>query len=183
MGKQINYYMEFNDFRQLVQYALDIGCMIGKQENAQIVCSNSIDIVMPDYKKYFFYLPEAEKVLIQLQDDKQQIGGYNQSGNVVIEANFSRIWHDRKEISRGRLFLNTGYYDAQGKWIECPKCMKKIYEQLKRKVKKIAPYTEMTDFMTDYSSEEYKQIEWRHKEYITSELLELHVNSGYKLIA
>lgn len=23
MGKQINYYMEFNDFRQLVQYALD----------------------------------------------------------------------------------------------------------------------------------------------------------------
>ena len=41
----------------------------------------------------------------------------------------------------------------------------------------------MTDFITDYSSEEYKQIEWRHKEYITHELLELHVNNRYKLIA
>ena len=83
MGKQINYYMEFNDFRQLAQYALDIGCMVGKQENGKIVSSNSVDIVQPDYKKYFFYLPETEKVLIQLQDDKQQIGGYNKSGNVV----------------------------------------------------------------------------------------------------
>ena len=183
MGKQINYYMEFNDFRQLAQYALDIGCMVGKQENGKIVSSNSVDIVQPDYKKYFFYLPETEKVLIQLQDDKQQIGGYNKSGNVVIEANFSRIWHDRKEISRGRLFLNTGYYNAQEKRIDCPECMKKIYEQLKRKIKKTAPYTEMTDFITDYSAEDYKQIEWRHKEYITHELLELHVNNGYKLIA
>ena len=183
MGKQINYYMEFNDFRQLAQYALDIGCMVGKQENGKIVSSNSVDIVQPDYKKYFFYLPETEKVLIQLQDDKQQIGGYNKSGNVVIEANFSRIWHDRKEISRGRLFLNTGYYNAQGKWIDCPECMNKIYEQLKRKVKKIAPYTEITDFITDYSADNYKQIEWRHQEYIAHELLELHVNNEYKFIA
>lgn len=183
MGKQINYYMDFNDFRQLAQYALDIGCVIGKQENGKIVSSNSVDIVMQDYKKYFFYLPETGKVLIQLQEDKQQIGGYNKSGNVVIEANFSRIWHDRKEISRGRLFLNTGYYNAQEKRIDSLEYMKKIYEQLKRKVKKIAPYTELIDFITDYSSEEYKQIEWRHKEYITHELHELHVNNRYKLIA
>lgn len=69
MGKQINYYMGVDDFRQLAQYALDIGCVICKQENAEIVRSNSVDIVMPDYKKYFFYLPEAEKALLQLQDD------------------------------------------------------------------------------------------------------------------
>lgn len=183
MGKQINYYMEFKDFRKLAQYALDIGCMICKLENGEIVTGNSVDIVLPDYKKYFFYLPEAEKMLIQLQDDKQQIGGYNKYGNVVIEADFSRIWHDRKEISRGRLFLSTGYYNDQGKRIDCAECMIKIYEQLKRKVKKIAPYTEMIDFITDYSSEEYKQIEWKHKEYITQELFKLHVNNSYKLIA
>ena len=94
--------MDFNDFRQLAQYALDIGCVICKQENAEIVSSNSVDIVMPDYKKYFFYLPEAEKALLQLQDDKQQIGGYNKSGNIVIEASFSSIRHDRKEISRAK---------------------------------------------------------------------------------
>ena len=61
--------------------------------------------------------------------------------------------------------------------------MNKIYEQLKRKVKKLAPYTEITDFITDYSAEDYKQIEWRHKEYIAHELLELHVNNEYKFIA
>ena len=124
-----------------------------------------------------------EKALLQLQDDKQQIGGYNKSGNVVIEASFSSIRHDRKEICRGRLVLISGYYNAQGKWIDCPECMNKIYEQLKRKVKKIAPYTEITDFITDYSADNYKQIEWRHQEYIAHELLELHVNNEYKFIA
>lgn len=181
MGKQMKYYMEFNAFRQLAQYALDIGCMICKQENGKIVCSNSVDIIMPDYKKYFFYFPEAGNLHIQLQDNKEQIGGYNISGNVVIEANFSRIWHDRKEISSGRLFLITGYYNAQGQWIDCPECMKKVYEQLKRNVKKLAPYTEMTDYIIDNSTDVHKQIEWRHKEYITHELFELYVNNGYKL--
>ena len=91
MGKQINYYMGVDDFRQLAQYALYIGCVICKQENAEIVSSNSVDIVMPDYKKYFFYLPEAEKALLQLQDDKQQIGGYNKSGNIVIDYQYDRV--------------------------------------------------------------------------------------------
>ena len=99
MGKQINYYMGVDDFRQLAQYALDIGCVICKQDNSEIVRSNSVDIVMPDYKKYFFYLPEVEKTLLQLQDDKQKIDGYNKSVNVLIEASFSSIRHDRKEIS------------------------------------------------------------------------------------
>lgn len=182
MGKQINYYMGFDDFRKLAQYALDIGCVIWKQEKAKIVCGNSVDIVVPDRFQYYFSLPEAEKVIIHILDSKRRIGGYDQSGNVVIEAKLSRIWHDRKEIARGRLFLISGYYDAQGKWIDCPECMKKIYEQLKRKVKKVAPYTEMTDFITDYASENYKQVERKHKEYITSELLALHTNNGYKLI-
>lgn len=61
MGKQINYYMGVDDFRQLAQYALDIGCAICKQENAEIVRSNSVDIVMPDYKKYFFLFARSGK--------------------------------------------------------------------------------------------------------------------------
>ncbi len=183
MGKQINYYMGVDDFRQLAQYALDIGCVICKQENAEIVRSNSVDIVMPDYKKYFFYLPEVEKALLQLQHFQTCYTLQFVAYHLVIEASFSSIRHNRKEISRGRLFLISGYYNAQGKWIDCPECMNKIYEQLKRKVKKIAPYTEITDFITDYSADNYKQIEWRHKEYIAHELLELHVNNEYKFIA
>ena len=65
MGKQINYYMGVDDFRQLAQYALYIGCVICKQENAEIVSSNSVDIVMPDYKKYIFYFSESAKALLK----------------------------------------------------------------------------------------------------------------------
>ena len=61
MGKQINYYMGVNDFRQLAQYALDIGCVICKQENTEIVRSNSVDIVIPDYKKYFFICQKRKR--------------------------------------------------------------------------------------------------------------------------
>ena len=62
-----------------------------------------------------------------------------------------------------------------------PECVKKAYDKIARKVKKTAPFTEITEIITDYSADDHRQTEWKHKEYISPELLELKMREGYKL--
>ncbi len=181
MGKQINYYMGFKDFIKVAQFALDLGCVICREENKKIICSNHIDIVTPSVKRYFFYLPEAGELRVRTENRRKEIGGYNASGNVLIEAGFSYVKHDRKTITRGRLFSITGYYDESGNWMGRPECVKKAYDKIARKVKKTAPFTEIAEIITDFSTDDYGQTEWKRKEYISPELLELKMRKGYKL--
>lgn len=136
MGKQINYYMGFKNFIKVAQFALDLGCVICREENKKIICSDHIDIVTPSVKRYFFYLPEAGELHVRTENGREEIGGYNASGNVLIEAGFSYVKHDRKTITRGRLFSITGYYDESGNWMGQPECVKKAYDKIARKVKK-----------------------------------------------
>ena len=136
MGKQINYYMGFKDFIKVAQFALDLGCVICREENKKIICSNHIDIVTPSVKRYFFYLPEAGELRVRTENGREEIGGYNASGIALIEAGFSYVKHDRKTITRGRLFSISGYYDESGNWMERPECVKKVFDKIARKVKK-----------------------------------------------
>ena len=60
--------------------------------------------------------------------------------------------------------------------------MTKVYHSLVRYVKKIAPYTEFTDILISTKDENYgEEYEYRHKEYITKNCLDLINNKGYKL--
>lgn len=136
MGKQINYYMGFKDFIKVAQFALDLGCVICREENKKIICSDQINIVTPSVKRYFFYLPEAGDLRVRTENGREEIGGYNASGNVLIEAGFSYVKHDRKTITRGRLFSITGYYDESGNWMERPECVKKPMTRSREKSKK-----------------------------------------------
>ncbi len=182
MGKQINYYMGYHDFLPIAQNALDSGCEILTREPGKLIRSNNISIVTPDRHNYYFYLPEAGPLDIQIRNGQESIGGYHSSGNVLIEAGFSRINHSGKSISRARLFSISGYYEEGGEWVERPDCMKKLYDKLTRSVKKIAPYTEITDNIFSTKTDDYGSIrEWTHKEYITPELLELKKDKKYHL--
>lgn len=182
MGKQINYYMGYNDFLQIAHKALDSGCEILTREPGKFMRSNNISIVTPNRYNYYFYLPEAGPLNIQIRNGQESIGGYNSSGNVLIEVGFSRINHSGKTIYRARLFSISGYYAEDGEWVERPACMKKLYDKLARSVKKIAPYTEINDTIFSTRADDYGSIrEWTHKEYITSELLELKNNKNYHL--
>lgn len=182
MGKQINYYIGYDDFLSLTQKALDSGCEILALEQGRVIRSNHISIVTPDRYNYYFYLPEAGSLEIQIRNGRESVGGYNTSGNVLIEAGFSRINHSGKTISRARLFSLSGYYEVGGEWVERPACMKKLYDKLARAAKKIAPYTEITDTIFSTRADDYGSIrEWTHKEYISPELLELKNNKNYHL--
>lgn len=183
MGKQINYYIGYKDFIKLAEQAVKNGCMILKKEYGKYVHDNSVRIITQDCNRYYFYLPEAGKLELQMHDNNEFVGGYNFSGNIVIEASYSVIKCEQKTISRARLFSITGYYDKEKNWIERPEYMKKLYDKLVRIVKKIAPLTEITDEIISISSEDYlTPRKWKHKEYITEELLSLKLNEGYKLV-
>ena len=76
----------------------------------------------------------------------------------------------------------SGYYDEQGEYIPRPECVTKIYNKLVRTVKKVAPLTELTDKYISAKGDTYLQeLEWKHKEYITPEYLNLKESDNYKL--
>lgn len=183
MGKQINYYADYGSFVTIVQKALESGCKILKNIDGRIEQSDSVGFVTEDEKNYYFYLPEAGRLETKtLANGMEQIGGYNASGNVIIEAGYSFINVNKKKIARARLFVISGYYDEQGQWIARPDCLEKVYNKLVRTVKKVAPYTELKDTYVSRRQEDYGQeCEYLHKEYITPVCLELKEKQGFTL--
>lgn len=183
MGKQINYWLGFEDFLQIVQVALDSGCVIIKPVSGKLTYGQTLDIVTESEHHYYFYVPEAGELLgksIPFEDEA--IGSYTATGNSVIEAGFSFRNDETKEIVRNRLFVISGYYDDKGDYILRPECVTKTYNRLVRIVKKIAPYTELTDTYTSTKDEDYLQEKaWKHKEYISPQFLQLKLLHNYKL--
>ena len=77
----------------------------------------------------------------------------------------------------------SGYYDENGEYIQRPECLTKTYQKLVRVLKKIAPYTELTDHIISTRNDDYLQErEWKHKEYISASCLALKVSENYKLV-
>ncbi len=199
MGKQINYWMDYDNFLLLAQKAVDLGCTIVKEnfDSGKVIESKDINIITLSYDnfydtKYYFQLPEAGDIKKHTVDGKERLDCIlGASGNALIEAAYSFILHEptgvcekrsKKEIKRARLYCITGYYDEIGEWIPRPECLTKVYNSLVRYVKKIAPYTEMVDILVSMKKENYgEKYEWRHKEYITKTCLDMVNNEGYKL--
>ena len=72
MGKQINYWMDYDNFLLLAQKALDLGCRIIREDldAGKVTESGDIGIVVPFGKHksiiYYFHLPEAGVVMIKI---------------------------------------------------------------------------------------------------------------------
>lgn len=198
MGKQINYWMDYDNFLLVAQKAVDLGCTIVKvdRDQGKVIKSQDIRIVTPNGKSccasYYFHLPAAGDLKILTVNGKECLDhGFTATGNAVIEAGFSSIIDEptgacgtkrKKEIRRARIYCTTGYYDEKGEHIPRPECLTKVYESLTRFIKKIAPYTELVDVLISTNEEDYgDKYEYRHKEYITKTCLDLVNKEGYKL--
>lgn len=136
MGKQVNYYMNYESFLQVAQTALDAGCLIIRRDHTDEKQLPMADIsaVIPECNFYYFYLPE----LGELEYKTDIYGKYylNASGKLelaIIEAGFSKHPADQ-----ARIFITTGYYDEYEKWIPRSERLTKVYEKLARKAKKVA---------------------------------------------
>ena len=177
MGKQINYWMDYDSFCELAKLALSLGCVIVKEDlnTGKVVKSCDISIVTKDYYRYYFYLADAGPLKTKKFGDIERVERFNtETGNAVIEAGYSQIIDEKKQICRGRLFLATGYYNEKEEFIYRPDCMIDIYNKLARKVKKLSPYIELVDI--------FDGKEWIHKEYLTPYCLQLRNEKGYSLL-
>lgn len=188
MGKQINYWMDYDSFLLLAQKALELGGVIVREdfESGKVIKDNDISIVNRTHYRYYFHFPEAGEIEIETINQKERIkSGYCESGNSIIEAGYSQVVNDgeNKKITRSRIYCISGYYNASKEYIQTPDCLTKIYHSLQRFVKKLAPYTEITDVRVSMRDEDYlKEYEYVHKEYISKKCLDLKINEGYVLL-
>lgn len=169
MGKQINYYMDYDSFLLLAAKAIELGCEVLKDDKNGIARGTSTDIITKDCIFYYFHVPGAGEFRTKDEFGRNRIQhGSNAGGNTLIETGFSFISYDKRTISRNRLYSITGYYDTDGSFIARPDSVTKVYEVLARYVKKIASRTEIVEFVTSIHDENYlQQTEYRHKEYVT----------------
>ncbi|MEW4413813.1 hypothetical protein [Clostridium sp. AN503] len=198
MGKQINYWMDYDNFLMVAQKAVDLGCKIIKEDLklGRVIESGDISIIThygkSNHTEYYFHLPEAGAIEIRSVDSKECLDyGYTATGNSIIEAGYSLIVNEptgvagtrwKREIRRARIYCITGYYDENEDYISRPDCLTKVYNSLVRYIKKIAPYTEFVDMLVSMRDENYgENFEYRHKEYITKSCLDLVKNEGYRL--
>ena len=141
MGKQVNYAMDYEAFLQLAQFALDLGCMIIRNDHTQKPSYPSAEIsaVIPECQTYLFYLPELYP-MDQIEHGKDYGGKYYLANTfsgpfsiAIIEAGFSI-----GESGRARVYVTTGFYDKDGNWIARPERLTKIYDRIARKARKLA---------------------------------------------
>lgn len=186
MGKQINYWMDYENFVLLAEKALELGCIIYQRkadEQGKIVYGKDISIVTANVRDYYFYFPEAGKIMINIINGRECISTIGESGQAIIEAGFSIVHQDKKKITRSRLWCSSGFYGEDGVYISRPDILTKVYNSLARYVKKLAPYTELLDVYISSRDEDYgKEVEYKHKEYVSQYCLD-KMSEGYKLVA
>lgn len=198
MGKQLNYYMDYDNFLLVAQKAVDLGCTIVKEDlnSGKVTESKDVSIVTPYGRicrtSYYFHLLDAGKVTVNVVNGKERLDrGFTVSSNTIIEAGYSFMVNEatgpcgtrqKKEIRRARIYCITGYYNENEEYMPRPECLTKVYHSLARYVRKIAPYTEITDIRISKDLENYgKEYEFRHKVYITKTCLDMVNDEGYKL--
>lgn len=194
MGKQLNYWMDYDSFLLVARKAVDLGCTIVKEDlnSGKVIESSDVSIVTQDEKHYYFHLLDAGDIKIHSVNGKERLNrGFNASSNAIIEAGYSFIVNEptgpcghryKKEIRRTRIYCIMGYYDENNEYIQRPECLTKVYDSLARYVKKLAPYTEIIDVRVSKKHEDYgKEYEYRDKVYITRACLDMVNNEGYKL--
>lgn len=165
---QINYWLGYKDFLKIAGIALKNDCIILEDKNNEICIGDTIDFISEDNKQYYF-APKFNQF-----DNNPNLSLLSYAG-VVIQAGFSYIDESNKKMSRSRIYVGSGYYDDHGDYISRSDEITKIYNKLVRIAKKVAPYTELTDIIDGE--------EWKHKEYVSVECLNLRKNNGYNMRA
>ncbi len=175
MGKQMTYYMEREVFTQLAQTAVDLGCVILKQ-NGSTVISGDTSIIDSHCSHYYFYLPAAGEL-----DESLQLGCYNANAACVIEASYTTRTKDLC-LKRGKLYVTGGFSTYDGTLVEAPACLLKVYRKLVLRMKELTqrveiPAERMSTRLTYYADPTGRT----HKLYITKNMISRINRTDYTL--
>lgn len=137
MGKQLNYIMTYECFLQLAEAAIDAGFLILRREYTKEpqIPSSDLSVVTAECSSYWFYLPELAELTYKAAGNGFYYPdyGFNPLGLAMMEAGFTRNLSDR-----ARIYVMTGFYDENGRWIARSDQMTKAYTKIERKARKLA---------------------------------------------
>lgn len=174
MGRQINYYLELDGLLSLSERALSLGCQIVREDlwAGCVTAGHDIGLIAgEEHVRYYFHLPAAGPLMVETFDGKERLRRFAcPCENAVIEAGFSRILPETREIVWARLFSSSGYYDQTGAFLSRPRCIDRVYSTSARLVKKLAPSTSVTNAYISTCGQERT---YTRREYISPPLSSL----------
>lgn len=152
MGRQINFYMS-NDIQERFIDFLNKKEFVFVDYNASI-----INDISDDSKRDIYLYKQDYGNIIMSQNDKVNIDSLK---SPIIEYIKTKIIEEQQTVLRGRLWIETKYYNGKGEVINKGESFIKDYQMLVRWIKKNVPYQQI----------KYKN--YYIKEYINDELMEL----------
>lgn len=115
--------------------------------------------------KLYLYNNAGDLIIKKLNTGRECVDSIK---SPVIEYSRTIIREDLKEISRGRLWVETKYYNNDGDLVQKDIRLEEWYKELCKWIKKNAPKTELDK-------------EKKCKEYISKSVLQL-LEQGYKIV-
>lgn len=122
MGKQFNYYADYDLSLRIREMALSLGLEIIKQNprSKQITRAHSADDFSREYNIFFYDEP------LGVLSFHGHTGLINDGSSPVIQVSQTKVNHEEECVYRGRLWVSTSHYDANGaKIVTAPELIKK----------------------------------------------------------
>lgn len=167
LGKQVNFYIEKELEEKFIQQVFNQGFIILAEdlESKKLVTFNELREVTP--KTHILYLYKEEFGKIVTDEEFEYRLDYLRSP--VIEFTRTLVKHEKKIITRGRLWVEPKYYDDSGIIVNKDLKVTKEFNSL---VKWMKRHVELQDVIKgDYIV----------KEYITDNI-KVVANNGFKLM-
>jgi hypothetical protein len=186
MGKQINFFMDYETEAKFFEYLLPQCKISNKVVNGEMIFIDTLPerFSGQDWFQLHLYKPEMGPCDIVIHDDgKGYVNAYS-SYSPVIEFCRSVIRTDDKIITRGRLYVVMKYYDKDDNNVSKPEELNKWYNELCRWIRKHLPRREYENPISlEYANRmclEYG-VSPGHmtKEYISDSILRLVQEEGY----
>ncbi len=176
---QISYWMGYEEFVQLAQFATERGCLILKNDvDGKLLYETDANAITKNVYDYYFYIPQAGTLQTTCIGKKEWVD-LTSSAHLFIRAGFSYIDKKKRKITRGRLYSRPCSYFEE---LPRPDCVTTLYHDLVDFVKKIAPTTKITDSYLSTKAQDFLQeCTWIRTSYITSSLLELTEHENYNI--
>lgn len=123
MGEQLNYTMDFESFKKLSQYALELGCLILYKNHTEKPSFPSTDlyVVILDYNSYHFYIPElypSDKITHKTDCYGKYYLNDTSFSPFFLSLIEAELPQNDKEPAR--IYVTSGYYDENKNWIARP---------------------------------------------------------------
>ena len=167
MGRQINYYMSEEVDNKFIEFIKEQNYefLFYDFKNNALIRLNKEKYNEFNEKYAYLYKPEYEELFMK----DEPLVRIDQIASPVIDFTRTNIDHDEKIVIRGRIWIETKYYNSSGELVEKNAELVKDYNRLVRWIKKNVPFREII------------QEDYVEKEYANDEIVEL-VNQGYRLI-